>query len=53
MRVGAREGVAYHSIKLVLLTDSNRYDVGSTKQFLSCKALYPFEVLPCPNSDLL
>ncbi len=27
MRVGAREGFAYHSLKLVLLANGNRYEV--------------------------
>ncbi len=26
MRVGAREGVAYHSVKLVILANGNRYE---------------------------
>jgi hypothetical protein len=29
MRVGAREGFAYHSIKLALLANGNRYEVDS------------------------
>jgi hypothetical protein len=52
MRVGAREGFAYHSVKLVLLANGNRCEVDSNMFFLSGKALYPFKVLPCPNSDL-
>jgi hypothetical protein len=27
MKVGAREGFAYHSVKLVLLANGNRYEV--------------------------
>jgi hypothetical protein len=27
MRVGAREGFAYHSVKLVLLANGNRHEV--------------------------
>jgi hypothetical protein len=49
MRVGAREGFAYHPVKLVLLANGNRYEVDSHAFFL-CEALSPFEVLPCPNS---
>ncbi len=33
MRVGAREGFAYHSVKLVLLANGNRYEVGSKTVF--------------------
>jgi hypothetical protein len=33
MRVGAREGFAYHSVKLVLLANSNNYDVDSSAFF--------------------
>jgi hypothetical protein len=52
MRVGAREGLPYNSVKLVLLPNGNRYEVDSNTSFPSGKALYPFEILPCPNSDL-
>ncbi len=52
MRVGARKGFAYHSVKLVLVANCNRYEVDFNTFFLSCKALYPFKVLPCPESDL-
>jgi hypothetical protein len=52
MRVGAREGFAYDSVKLVLLANGNRYEVDSDKLFHSGKALYPFRILHCPNSDL-
>jgi hypothetical protein len=34
IRVGARKGFAYHSMKLVLLANSNRYDVHSNMLFL-------------------
>jgi hypothetical protein len=51
MRVGAREGFAYHSVKLVLLANGNRCGVDLNTFFLSGKSLYPFKVLPCPNSD--
>jgi hypothetical protein len=33
MRVGAREGFANHSVKLVLLANGNRYEVDSTALF--------------------
>jgi hypothetical protein len=52
MRVGAREGFAYHSVKLVLLANGNRYEFDSNKLFLSGKAIYPFKILPCSKSDL-
>jgi hypothetical protein len=39
MRVGAREGFAYRSVKLVLLANSNRYEVDSNTFFLSGKTL--------------
>jgi hypothetical protein len=52
MRVGARKCFAYYSLKLVLLATGNRYEVDSKTFFLSGKALYPFWILPCPNSDL-
>jgi hypothetical protein len=51
MRVGAREGFAYLSVKLGLLANGNRYEVDSNTFFLSGKALYPY-ILTCPNSDL-
>jgi hypothetical protein len=51
MRVGAREGFAYHSVKLVLLANGDRYEVDSNTFFLSGKALYPFKILSCLNSD--
>jgi hypothetical protein len=51
MRVGAREGFAYHSIKLVLLANGNKYEVDSNSFFLGGKALYSSEVLPCLNVD--
>jgi hypothetical protein len=53
MRVGACEGFPDHSIKLVSLANSNRYEVDSNTFFLSGKALYPFKLSPCPNSVLL
>ncbi len=52
MRVGAREGFAYRSVTLVLLANGNMYKIDSNTLFLSGKALYPFKILPCPNSDL-
>jgi hypothetical protein len=35
MRVGAREGFAYHSVKLVLVANGNRYEVDSNTLFLT------------------
>jgi hypothetical protein len=52
MRVSAREGFAYHSVKLVLLANCNRCEVDSNTFFLSGEALYPLKILLCPNSDL-
>jgi hypothetical protein len=52
MRFGAREGFAYQSLNLVLLANHNRYEVDSTTFFPCGKALYPFKVLLCPNSDI-
>jgi hypothetical protein len=49
MRVGARKGFAYHSVKLVLLANGNRYEVDSNTFFPSGKALYPFKILPAPT----
>ncbi len=48
MRAGVREGFAYHSVILVLLANSNRYEVDS---LLIGKVLYPFKVLFCSKSD--
>jgi hypothetical protein len=53
LRVGAREGFAYHSVKLVLLATGNRYEVDSNTFFLSGTALYQYKILPCPNADFL
>jgi hypothetical protein len=39
MTVGARECFAYHSVKLVLLANGNRYDVDSNAFYSSGKAL--------------
>jgi hypothetical protein len=52
MRVGACEGFAYHSLKVVLLANGNRYMRLIPILFFSGKALYPFEVLPYTNSEL-
>ncbi len=38
MRVGAREGFAYHSVKLVLLANGNRYEVYSNAAILVVKS---------------
>jgi hypothetical protein len=35
MRVGAREGFTYHSVKLVLLANCDRYEVDFNTFFLS------------------
>jgi hypothetical protein len=51
MRVGACEGFAYNSVKLVLLANVNRYEVDSSSFFLSDKALVLFKILPRPQSD--
>jgi hypothetical protein len=51
MRVGAYKGFAYYSVKLVLLANANVYYVDFSRFFFSGKAVYPFEVLFCPNSD--
>ncbi len=50
MRVGAREGFAYNSGKLV---NGNRFEVESNVFFsLVSKSLYQFKVLSWANSDL-
>jgi hypothetical protein len=38
MRVGARKGFAYHSVKLVLLANGNRYDLDFKTNFIGGKA---------------
>jgi hypothetical protein len=53
MRVDAREGFAYNSLKLVLVAYSNRYEVDSNTFFLCGGALCPFKISSCPNSYLL
>jgi hypothetical protein len=52
MRVGARGSFAYPSLKLVVLANGNRCEVEYNTVFLNGKALHPFKILPCPNSDL-
>jgi hypothetical protein len=53
MRFGARKGFAYHSVKLNLLANGNRYDFYSNTVFFpSGKALYPLKILHCPNFGL-
>jgi hypothetical protein len=42
VRVGAFQGFVYHSVKLVLLANGNRYEVDFNTVFVSGKALYPF-----------
>ncbi len=50
MRVGAREGFYYHSVKLVLLANVNRYEVDSNTFFPSGKA--PLSILSIALSQL-
>jgi hypothetical protein len=45
MRVGAREGFGYHSVKQVSLANGDRDEVDSNNFFLRVKALYPFKVI--------
>ncbi len=50
MRVGARKGFVYQSVKLVLLANGDRYEVDSNTLFLSAgEALHPYKALPRPN----
>ncbi len=39
--------------KVVLLANYNSYEVDLNRFFLCAKALYPFNVSPCLNSDIL
>jgi hypothetical protein len=50
MRVGAREGSVYRSMKLVLLANGNRYEVDSNAFFFSKWQSPPkiLEILPSP-----
>ncbi len=48
--VDSRGGFAYHLVKLVQLK-GNTCEVTSNTFFSSGRALYQFEVVPCPNSD--
>ncbi len=43
MRVGARKGFSYSSVKLVLLANGNGNEFDSNTVFLSGKAHYPFK----------
>jgi hypothetical protein len=52
MRVGARKGFAYHSVRLVLLANGNRYEVDSITFLHGREAFYSFRILPFFNSDL-
>jgi hypothetical protein len=52
MRVGARQGFAYNSINLVSLATVTVMRLNPVCIFMSGKALYPFKVMPCANSDL-
>jgi hypothetical protein len=50
MKVGDHEVFSYHLVQLVLLDNGNWYEDASNTSFVSDKALYPYEVSPCPNS---
>jgi hypothetical protein len=50
MRVGARKGLAYNSVKLVLLANGNKCDDDSNTYFESETSLHSFNILPCSNS---
>jgi hypothetical protein len=52
VKVGARGGFPYNSLKLVQLAYCDEFNLDSNTFFLSGKALYPITILPCPNSDL-
>jgi hypothetical protein len=52
MRVCARQGFAYISVKLVLLANGNMCDVDSNTFVVSGKALHSSEAMSCPNYDL-
>jgi hypothetical protein len=47
VRVGAREGLPYNPVKVVLLANDNRSEVDSKTFFISGKALY--HDCPVPN----
>ncbi len=52
MRVGAREGFASHSVKLVLPADRNKYEVDSSTfffSFISGNALDTIEYCTVPT----
>jgi hypothetical protein len=40
LRVGAREVFVYHSVKLILLANSNRYAIDFNMFYVSGKALH-------------
>jgi hypothetical protein len=40
IKVGARKGFAYHSLKLVLMANDNRYEVDFNTLFSSGKSLH-------------
>jgi hypothetical protein len=46
MRVGARKGFAYKSVKMVSLANGNWYEVDSNKFTLSGKATVHFKYFP-------
>jgi hypothetical protein len=47
-RVSVCKGFAYHSVKVVFLAKGNRYEVDPLR--FCTWYIYPFKVLPCPNS---
>jgi hypothetical protein len=51
MRVGAREGFAHNSVKMVSLADDNRYEVDSNTFFflLAVKLVIHFKYCPVPT----
>jgi hypothetical protein len=51
MRVGAHEGFAYNSVKLVSLANGKMYEVELNTFFSSDLALYPLKILHSPNSS--
>jgi hypothetical protein len=52
MRVGARKGFSYHSVKLVLMPNGNRYEVDSNTFFKVVKPSNPVKIVTCSKSDL-
>ncbi len=52
MSVGACKCFAYHSVKLVLLADGNRYEVGSNTFFKVVKPHLHLTLITMPKYDL-